>query len=770
LDLFGPISAILHPEKDFVKQVVRGYNGSIALRKEHKPKTMRTRTLGQRVLRPDAEAKVTGQALFPGDLRMDGMLAMKVLFSERPHAQIERIDTAEAERQPGVVAVLTHKDVPVNEYGLIYKDQPALNGDKVRSLFDRVALVIAQSERAADAARDLVKVTYRDLPAVFDPREAMKGGAPVVHDAHPDNVQTHQHIRKGDVEAVFARDDVVIVESEYQTPFQEHAYLQPEAGIGYLDEQGRVTVHSAGQWNHDDQHQIAHMLDLATDQVRVVYAPAGGAFGGREDMSVQHLLALAAYCLGRRGIHAPVKVVWNRKESFRGHHKRHPYYMHYRSAADAEGRLLAVEATLIADIGAYSSSSSAVLNNAVSIATGAYEVPSVKVDGYNVFTNNLVCGAFRGFGSLQATFGAEMQMAQLADALGMDPVVFRLKNALRDGSVMPTQSVMPPAVTVRETLMHAAEAAGWSDEGKPSPEGDSSERFLKGLGVAAGFKNVCYSFGFPEKCSARCELYGDSSVERAVIRIGVSEVGQGVLTVVGQVAAQTLGIPFDAVLVMNEDTSEVPEAGSCSASRLSFMAGNAVKLACESALEAWRQGDRPSMTERTYRPRPTTMYDPETGVCDPHVTFGYGTQVAEVAVDRETGEVRLSQVWAAHDVGKAINPLHVEGQIHGALSQAQGWTLLEDFVMEEGYLRTKGYADYLIPTVYDMPDKIHPLVLEIADPQGPYGARGLGEMPMLMLAPAILDAIHDATGVWFKRIPVKAEDVLLSLKHAEAGG
>ena len=708
---------------------------------------------------------MTGRALFPGDLSMDGMLSMKVLFSDRPHAKIESIDSSEAEQLPGVVAVLTHRDVPVNEYGLIYKDQPALSGDKVRSLFDRVALVIARSERVASAARDLVKVTYRDLPAVFDPREAMASGAPIIHESHPDNVQTHQHIRKGDVAAIFERDDVVVIESEYETPFQEHAYLQPEAGIGYLDEEGRVTVHSAGQWNHDDQHQIAHMLNLPTDEIRVIYAPAGGAFGGREDMSVQHLLALAAFSLGKRGIYAPVKVVWNRKESFQGHHKRHPYFMRYRSAADREGRLLAVEATLIADIGAYSSSSSAVLNNAVSIATGVYEVPNVKVDGYNVFTNNLVCGAFRGFGSLQATFGAEMQMSQLADALGMDPVVLRLKNALHDGSVLSTQGIVPPAVTVRETLMHAAEAAGWSDEGMPTPEGDPSGRILKGLGVAAGFKNVCYSFGFPEKCSARCELYGNGAIQKAVIRIGVSEVGQGVLTVVGQVAAQTLGIPFDAVVVMNEDTSEVPEAGSCSASRLSFMAGNAVKLTCEAALAAWQAGDRPVTTERTYRPRETTMYDPDTGVCDPHVTFGYGTQIAEVAIDQETGEVRLSQVWAAHDVGKAINPLHVEGQIHGALSQAQGWTLLEDFQMQDGYLRTKGYADYLIPTVYDMPEKVHPLVLEIADPQGPYGARGLGEMPMLMLAPAILDALHDATGIWFRRIPVKAEDVLLALKR-----
>ena len=730
---------------------------------------MKGQALGRRLLRPDAVDKVTGRARFPGDLAREGALWMKVLFSDRPHARIVGLDTAEAEQVPGVVAILTHRDVPVNEYGLIYKDQPALSGEKVRSVFDRVALVIAETQRAARQARDLIRVEYEDLPAVTDPREGMQPGAPAIHARWPDNVQTHERIRKGDVEAIFARDDVVIVESDYFTPHQEHAYLQPEAGLGFIDELGRVAVHSAGQWNHDDQHQIAHMLDLPTDQVRVIYAPAGGAFGGREDMSVQHLLALAAYCLNKRGIRRPVKLVWDRKESFRGHHKRHPYYMHFKHAASRDGILLAVEATLIADIGAYSSSSTAVLNNAVSIAPGVYEVPNVKVDGYNVFTNNLVCGAFRGFGALQATFGAEVQMSKLAAALGMDPVVFRLQNTLREGSELATQSIIPPAVSIRETLLHAAEAAGWTDQGKPQPDDEPSGGTLRGIGVAAGYKNVCYSFGFPEKASARCDLYGNGQIERAVVKVGLSEVGQGALGVMGQVAAETLGIAYDRVTVFNEDTSDVPEAGSCSASRGSFMGGNAVKLACEAALEAWAAGDRPAVAERTHHPRPTSMFDPETGVCDPHVTYGYGTQIAEVEVNTETGEVHLKNVWAAHDLGQAINPLHVEGQIQGAIAQAQGWTLLEDFIMQDGQLKTKSYADYLIPTVYDVPE-IHPFILEVPDPQGPYGARGFGEMPMLLLAPAILDALHDATGLWFDKLPVKAEDVLLALKAEAAHG
>jgi CO/xanthine dehydrogenase Mo-binding subunit len=350
----------------------------------------------------------------------------------------------------------------------------------------------------------------------------------------------------------------------------------------------------------------------------------------------------------------------------------------------------------------------------------------------------------------------------------MDPVVLRLKNALHEGSILPTQSVIPAGVSVRETLLHSAEVAGWTDEGKPVPTAPPARMLHRGIGVAAGYKNVCYSFGFPDKCTARCELEGDDEIELAIISTGVSEVGQGVLSVLAQVAAETLHVPVERVLVRNDDTAVVPEAGSCSASRLSFMAGNAVKITCEAALEAWKAGQRPVCVERTHRPRPTTMYDAETGVCDPHVTYGYGTQIAEVEVNTETGEIHLNRVWAAHDVGQAVNPQQVEGQIQGAISQALGWTLLEDFVSVEGQLRTRSFADYLIPTVWDMPE-IQPLILEVPDPQGPYGVRGLGEMPMLVLAPAILDAIHDATGVWFNRLPVRAEDMLLALKARDQG-
>lgn len=335
--------------------------------------------------------------------------------------------------------------------------------------------------------------------------------------------------------------------------------------------------------------------------------------------------------------------------------------------------------------------------------------------------------------------------------------------------MMTTQSVVPAGVSIRETLTYAAEAAGWTREGRPSlPEG-SSTHLLHGIGVASGYKNVCYGLGFPERCSARCELYGQASVEKAVIKMGVAEAGQGTLGAMGQIAAETLGIPHDRVLVVNQDTLEVPEAGSASASRLSFIGGHAVRLACKSALQAFAAGENPAIAEETFRPRQTSMYDAETGACDPFVTFGYGTQIAHVEVNADTGEIKLRNVFAAHDVGRAINPLQIEGQIQGSISQALGWTLLEDFVLQEGQLRTKSYAGYLIPTVYDMPDQIQTLILEIGDPQGPYGVRGVGEMPILQLAPAICDAIHDATGIWFDRLPIRAEDVLLRLEGMRRG-
>ncbi|MFQ5876007.1 MAG: xanthine dehydrogenase family protein molybdopterin-binding subunit, partial [Dehalococcoidia bacterium] len=412
------------------------------------------KVVGESVKRIDALDKVLGRAKFPADLYVEGMLHAKVLWSERPHARIVRMDTSRAESYPSVVAVLTARDMPVNEFGISEMDQRVLAEGKVRSVGDPVALVIAETEAAAAAAKELISVDYEDLPVISDPREAMEPGSPLVHEERGSNILAHYRVRKGDVERAFAQADVV-VEGYYHTPHQEHAYLQPEAGLGLIDEEGKVVVYTAGQWAFDDRRQIAHALDLPEDRVRVVYTAIGGAFGGREDISLQILIALAVW-----KTECPVKLVYSREESIQGHHKRHPFYMRYRTGATREGKLLALEAELIADAGAYASTSAVVLANAVAQATGPYEIPNVKVDGYAVHTHNLLTGAFRAFGAPQVNFAINLQMEKLAEALGMDPVELRMRNVLREGSKIGTDTTIPAGVGIGETLRQAALAAG----------------------------------------------------------------------------------------------------------------------------------------------------------------------------------------------------------------------------------------------------------------------------------------------------------------------
>ncbi len=720
------------------------------------------RVVGESVTRNDALDKVTGRLKFPGDLNVAGQLYAKMLWSEHPHARIH-VDASACETVPGVAAVFTGKDVPCNEFGLIFKDQPVFSVTVARSVGDPLAVVVAESEEVAAQARELIRVSYEDLPVVTDPREAMKPGAPLVHERKGTNVLQSYRIRKGDVQKGFAEADV-IVEDDYFTPLTEQAFLQPEAGVGYIDEQGRITVHSSGQWPHDDREQIAHALQLPEEQVRIIYTPAGGAFGGREDLSVQLVLALAVWKLRR-----PVKIVWTREESIRGHHKRHAFYIHHKVGARKSGEITAMQIELIADCGAYASSSTAVLANAVLLSPGPYQVPNVHVDGHVVYTNNLRTGAMRGFGAPQAIFAAELQMSKLAEKLGMDPSVLRMKNALLEGSTLATNTVVPAGVGIRQTLLEVTEASNWSDRGPKRPPA-SQPASRTGVGLACGWKNVGYSFGFPEQSSCIAELYGGQQIERAVIKIGAAEVGQGVSTILAQIAAETLRVPFEAVQVHEVDTSLVPGAGSSSASRHSFMSGNAVKGACERALEAWHHGQRPAVVTYQYLPPKTSPFDPETGECYPNFSYGYASQVAEVEVDMQTGEVALTRVAAAHDTGKTLNPQAVEGQVHGGVVMAQGWALIEDFIQQDGYIKTRRFSEYLIPTSMDVPKDISSCLIEIADPLGPYGARGVGEMTMMLLAPVILDAIHDATGIWFNKIPVKAEDVLLALKKKSRTG
>lgn len=726
--------------------------------------------VGTSPVRPDARDKVTGKALFSGDLSRPGMLHMKILFAWRPHARVVRIDTRRAKALPGVVAIFTAKDVPVNEYGLQVKDQPVLcgpgsskaGGDVVRFVGDQVAVVVAESEEIAAQARDLIEVEYEDLPAIFDPEEAMQDGAPPIHpEINLSNVCVHYKIRKGDVEAGFAQADV-IVEGEYRVPFQEHAYLQPEAGLAYIDEEGRVTIEAAGQWTHVDREQVAHALGLPVEQVRVIYPAIGGAFGGREDMSVQIVLGLAAWKLRR-----PVKIIWSRQESIIGHGKRHPAVIRARWGATREGKVVAAETQFIGDAGAYMYTTNKVFGNSTIVSTGPYFIPNVKTDVYGVYTNNVPGAAFRGFGAPQALFAAEGQMNKLAEKLGLDPVEIRLRNALRDGDTLSVGTPAPSPVSIVQVIQAAARRAGWQEtpQGWKAPpiEQPAEPHLKRGWGFAAGFKNVGFSFGYQENSWARVELHGASEIERVVAYHAGAEVGQGTHTIMAQMVAEAVGVPFDRVTMIVSDTATMGNPGSASASRMTFMAGNALRGAGLAALEKWNAEDRPAIAEYTYLAPKTTPFDKETGYSTPNFCYAYAAQAVEVEVDTETGEVRLLRVVAADDVGQAINPQLVEGQVEGAVVQAQGYAIQENFVTSQGRVLSDQLSTYLIPTILDIPDAVEKVILEMPDPNGPWGAKGVGELPFLPLAPAVTAGVHAATHVWLDTIPLTPERVLRGL-------
>ncbi|MGA7195365.1 MAG: xanthine dehydrogenase family protein molybdopterin-binding subunit [Anaerolineales bacterium] len=723
-------------------------------------------SIGQSFPRIDARGKVTGKTNYSGDLSMKGMLYAKILFAERPHARVKSVKTNKAEAAPGVVAIYTSKDVPTNEYGLQINDQPVLCGpgsskpgtDIVRFVGDQVAVVIAQSEAAAQAALSLIQVEYEDLPIVSDPLEAMKADAPRIHTEIGDsNICVHYKIRKGNIEAGFAQADL-IVEGEYRSPAQEHAYLQPEAGLSYIDEEGRVTIVCGGQWTHADRDSIAHALNLPEERVRVIYPAIGGAFGGREDLSVQIVLALATWKLQR-----PVKIIWSRRESIIGHAKRHPAILRAKWGATKDGKLVAAQNEIIADGGAYMYTSNKVLGNSAITCTGPYFIPNVTADVYGVYTNNVPSAAFRGFGAPQALFMAEGQMNKLAEKLGMDPVEFRLKNALRDGLTLDVGTPLPGPVSVPQVIEAAAKKFGWMPINKSPTRTRRENHLAHGIGFAAGFKNVGFSFGYQENCWAKVEIHGNGDIEKVIVHHAGAEVGQGTHTVMAQFAAEVIGVPAEMVKIVTSDSAKQGNSGSVSASRMTFMAGNAIKGAAEAALKKWKEEEHPAIAEYKYLAPPTTHFDKETGYSMPNFSYAYSAEAVEVEVDTETGQVRLVRVTCADDVGKAINPQLVVGQIEGAVVQAQGYAITEEFKTKDGRVLTDQLSTYLLPTILDIPEKVESVIIEVAEPNGPWGARGLGEIPFLPLVPAIAAAIHDATGVWINEFPFTPERVLRAL-------
>jgi CO/xanthine dehydrogenase Mo-binding subunit len=706
--------------------------------------------------RHDALGKVTGAANYPADLITADMVRLKTVFARRGHARILSIDTSAALAVPGVIAVFTAKDVPHNRYGLIDADQPVLCDDTVRHDGDRVALVAAESDLAAARGAALVRVEYEDLPILSDPREAMKRGAPRVHHDR-DNVLLHQKIRRGDTARAFEDADV-IVEGTFSTQWQEHAYLQPDAGISYFDKAGRLVIETAGQWLHEDRKQLAEILKLPEDRVVVKYAKVGGAFGGREDLSVQCLVALATWVLKR-----PTAIRWSREESIIGHHKRHPFFITAKWGAKHDGTITAVETTLIADGGAYASTSVEVIKGAMTFAHGPYDIPNISVDGYACYTNNVPSGAFRGFGGPQAHFAAESMMTRVAHALKLDPLDVRRKHLYREGSINSSGTVMPPGVSAVPVLDRCIEEAAL----RLTPVvHDVHSRKRRGIGFASGVKNVGYSFGFPEQATATVELVVLDGVRAARVSIGAADVGQGAHLILRQIAAEALNLPLEAVAIIAEDSAEAPNAGSASASRLTLMGGRAVKDAAELALRNLATAGTPAATVQ-FRPNPTTPFD-ENGHGTPHYAYGYVAQAVEVEVDITTGEVAVLNVVSVNDVGRAINRQQVEAQIEGCVAQAIGYALTEDFRIAKGRIQTPHFSNYLLPTALDVPAQIYSVIMETPDPQGPFGARGMSEMPLVPFGAAVAAAIHHATGAWVSDMPFTPERVLAALTAARS--
>jgi CO/xanthine dehydrogenase Mo-binding subunit len=754
-------------------------------------------SVGRSVLRSDAPAKVTGDAAYPADLRPERALHARVVFSGRPHARMLAMDTAAARATPGVVGIFTAADVPMNEYGLTMFDQPVLVGlggngrsavaaDVSRWEGDHIAVVVAETRDAADEAAERIVVEWEDLPVVPDIDAALTGDVLVRPDLHPDsNVYVTYRLRKGDATAAWAGAEVV-VEGTYEVPFQEHAYLQPEAAVSWVDVEGRITVAVAGQWTHEDQEQVAHALHLPAERIRIVYPAIGGAFGGREDMSLQIVLALASWRLAEQGERRPIRCQWSREESMVGHHKRHRGRIHARWGATADGRVVVAEATCHLDAGAYNYTTSKVLGNLHVSVSGPYEIPNLSVDSYGVLTNAVPGGAFRGFGAPQGAFVAETQMNKLAERLRLDPVELRRRNVLRDGSLGPTGTEMPPGVSLPMVIDRCADAARWTEPLPPAPElapfgslPAYTGALRRGRGFACGFKNVGFSFGFPERCEARIVLHGaDEDGDRAagerIDRVELfhagADVGQGAHTAFVQMAAEAVGVDVERVQAVFSDTAVTGDSGSASASRLTFMSGNAILGAAEEAEKRWRAGDRPAAGQFRYVPPPTEPLNAVDSIVTPNFAYTYGAQAIELTVDIETGHIVVDDAVCAVDAGRAINPDLVASQIEGGVVQAHGYTVTEDLQVRDGRIVNPRLSTYLMPGILDIPRRVVPVIVEEPDPRGPWGARGVAEVPMIPYAPAVVAALHDATGVWFDAFPLTPDRVVAGLRAHGVGG
>ncbi|WP_063730816.1 xanthine dehydrogenase subunit D [Streptomyces sp. RTd22] len=761
--------------------------------------------IGESTLRPDGTLKVTGEFAYSSDLWHEDMLWGFTLRSPHAHAEIRSIDISGALTLPGVHAVMTHDDLPAaTHYGLEIHDQPVLAKDRVRYHGEAVAIVAADHPETARRAAARIKVEYAELPLVVDEATATAPGAPLLHPGRADhhaahaphpNVVHRQPVRRGDVAAAKARADVV-VRRDYEVGMQDQAFLGPESGLAVPAEDGGIDLYIATQWLHVDRDQLAPVLGLPADKVRLTLSGVGGAFGAREDLSMQAHASLLALRTGR-----PVKIVYNRYESFFGHVHRHPAKLTYEHGATRDGRLLYVQCRIVLDGGAYASSSPAVVGNAASLAIGPYVVDHVDVEALALYSNNPPCGAMRGFGAVQACFAYEAQMDAVAHELGLHPVEFRQRNAMAQGAVMPTGQIVDSPAPVAEILRRVRELPLPPERAWETADGDVDVRALpgglsntthgegvvRGVGYAVGIKNVGFSEGFDDYSTARVRLEVIGGEPVALVHTAMAEVGQGGVTVHAQIARTELGV--SRVTIHPADT-RVGSAGSTSASRQTYMTGGAIKHTCEAVREeVFRRcglpsgaaglllrdgkvvtdtgevvadladllGDDAIDIEKEFRHRPTEPFDLTTGQGFGHVQYSFCAHRAVVEVDTELGLVKVIELAAAQDVGKALNPLSVVGQIQGGSTQGLGLAVMEEILVSDGArVRNPSFTDYLIPTILDTPTM--PVdILELADHHAPYGLRGVGEAPTLSSTPAVVAAIRAATGLRLGRVPVRPE-------------
>jgi CO/xanthine dehydrogenase Mo-binding subunit len=723
--------------------------------------------IGLSAKRADAIPKTTGEFAYSSDLYAAGVLWGHTLRSPHAHARIVELDLSEALAMPGVHAVLTHEDVPGQKrYGLEFPDQPVLAFGRVRYFGEPVAVVAAEHPEQARRAAERIRVVYEALEPVVDVERATEQkalhdqvwthGHGYLDDTRP-NVVRHMVIRHGDPDVQGA----VSVSGLYELGQQDQAFLGPESGLAVPDGEGGVDIYVATQWLHVDRDQVAPCLDLAPERVRIHLAGVGGAFGGREDLSMQIHSALLALHTNR-----PVKMVYSREESFVGHVHRHPARIWAEHRADRDGKLVCVRMRILLDGGAYASTSGAVTSNAASFACGPYAVANALIESTSLYTNNPPCGAMRGFGAVQACFAAEAQMDKLAKALALDPVELRLRNALAPGDRLPTGQRIEGSLPVAEVIRRAAELPLPEPEDLPRdpirlPGGAGNttrgEGLQRGVGFAVGFKNIGFSEGFDDYCAARVRLLADG---RAEVHCAAAELGQGVTNVILQVAQTELGT--EEVVLAPHTTASVDSAGSASASRMTWMAAGAVQLACRAALEKREQTGGEVDVERIYRHPRTSPLDPETGQTTgerSHVAFACAAMRVVAEVDVELGLTRVVWIGTAQDVGRAINPQAVEGQIEGGTAQGLGLAVMEEIQTRAGLITNASFTDYLIPTTLDMPP-VESVLVEVPDPDAPYGAKGAGETPTVVSTAAILSALRDATGRELTRVPVRPEDIV----------